>query len=620
MAAPSYTTDLVLLADAESYATDNSGVGGTWAIFGGTGGSSPGIGEDFAIEGQFAIDLKITSNNGRRGPVFEMNTARSLGTDEMFFVWCFVATPGILTAGALPAGTAATGLCVFAGNNITNSYVHYRVKDPFDYGERGRVGECFAWIPDGLSAINESIEIAGTPSAPWNIIGATASFSANSKGNNFATDAIRQGTGMYITDGETANPGTLSGLNSSLNASANAIGTIVKLFGTAYEVQGVLAIGVDNTGTSETATCIFTDDSGASIGFREIAGNTSSNPNTKNKFIVGGSATTATFASASFTQLQFATASPYSSAGASKGSAEVELKDSSLSTFRSCTFTYMSNWTLTSTNTSNKFTNCNFNFLYAYDLGTGVHSVVDANNGNFEFSGCTFSGNTQAIFSTSAGEALLAAPLDQISNCTFENLCTAGNSGHAVNAGTVSASTTYTWNSTAVTGAATDASTFRNANGSTGHEVIRINYTDTSAPLTIEYTNGATIPTVYNTGAGTVNVVAQQINFELTSIKDATEIRIINASTNVEIAGVEDVTGGVGTTINNGSGAITVSGSTDNNTVNYAYTYSSDINIKIAIVNRDDYEILYIQSTLTSANQSTQIFQREERNFSDPPP
>lgn len=604
MATSVVNTDLVLLANAETYATDNSGVGGTWEIFGGSGGSSPGAGADFAIEGTNAIDMKITSSNGRRGITFAPNTAVSLGTDEMFYVWTYVATNGILTEPALPAGTVPVGLCLFSGNSVNNNYQHYRVEGNFR--EKGRSGECYGWVPDSVTGNTngtESYERVGSPASPWNNIGATAEFSANSKGSNFAVDSIRQGTGAYLTDGEVANPGTFSRF-ASINSLTPKPGCVVEPIENVFEILGVIAIGVASNGVSETATCIFTDSSGATVAFKEVAGG--SNVNLRNKFIIGGSATTATIDSASFKQL-----------GTKIGSlsAQVILKDSSLSKFTSCNFVNIANWTLTSTNTNNSFTSCNFRDLIVTS-SSATPGVVNASNGNFSFTRCLFTDSAASSNTMSAGEALLAAPLNKIVECTFETFSTAAGTGHAVNAGTVSTSQTYTWTSTAAVG--TGNNEFAATDGSTGHEVIRINYTDTGAPLTIEYTASATVPSVYNTGAGTVNVVAQQINFELTSIKDGTEIRIINAATNVEIAGVEDVTGGSGTTINNGSGAITVSGSTDLNTVNYAYTYSSDVNIKVAVINREEYEILYIQSTLTNANQSTQVFQREDRNFSDP--
>lgn len=520
MAAPTISNDLVDLALAESYSTDNSGVGGAWSVFGGSGGSSVGTGIDFAIQGTNAIDMKITSSNGRRGPVFGPNTARSLGTDEMFFVWTFVATPGILTSANFPAGNSAIGLALFAGNSINNNYVHYSVRNPGDYGEKGRVGECFAWIPDGLSGSNETIESAGSPSAPWDFIGATAEFSANSKGSNFAVDAIRQGTGVYCTDGETANPITFDAIDSNNNLSSRRYGVLINVSGTSYECQGAIAIGIDNTGTSSTATCVFTDLIGSAITYRRVIGNPTNTPNKKNKFIVGGSSTTATLTNVTFLQVN---------SNSADGSAQIIVKDAAVANFTSCNFSDIGAFDLTSSSACS-FTSCGFRGLKTGDTLTGVHSVVDANN-NFTFTTCSFDGGGER--NGFAGTSLLGADLAKIDNCTFTgSTVTAGNTGHAVDAGTISSAATIVWNSTANTGTA--AGEFAASDGSTGHEVIRVNYTDTSNPLVISV-QGGTTPSIMNTGAGTVNVVTGQVDVTV-NVVDPSGADIDGARVYVEAA------------------------------------------------------------------------------------
>lgn len=520
MAAPTIQTDLVDLALAESYSTDNSGVGGSWSVFGGSGGSSVGIGIDFAIQGTNAIDMKISSSNGRRGPVFGPNTARTLGTDEMFFVWSFVATPGILTGPGFPQGSTAVGLALFAGNATNNNYVHYKVRVPDNYGEKGRVGECFAWIPDGLSGANETVESAGSPSAPWDLIGATAEFSANSKGSNFAVDAIRQGTGIYCTDGETSDPITFADISTSTNTTTTRLGVIVNLFGTAYECQGVIAIGIDNTQTSSTAVCVFEDLAGSAITFRNVIGDgLTSQPNTKNKFTIGGSSTTATLANVTMNQAL---------GDSVNGSAVIAVQDAAAVTFTSCNFDQICRFNLTSSSASS-FTSCGFRSLYTLDLQSGVHSIVDANN-NFTFTSCSFEGGT---LSGNAGESLLGADLTKIDSCTFvAPTGSAVTSGHAVDAGTISAATTIVWNSTAETGTA--AGEFETSSGSSGHEVIRVNYTDTSNDLIISV-QGGTTPSVMNTGAGNVIVVEGQVDVTV-NVVDSSGADIDGARVYVEAA------------------------------------------------------------------------------------
>ena len=113
---------------------------------------------------------------------------------------------------------------------------------------------------------------------------------------------------------------------------------------------------------------------------------------------------------------------------------------------------------------------------------------------------------------------------------------------------------------------------------------------------------------------GTITVQGPDRNFELTGLKDGTEVRLINADTNSSIAGVELIAQGTAFT----RAPVTVSGSQDNNTFNYAYQYSSDINVNVAIIHPDGYEIEYLSSTLQDSDKSIPVQQQIDRNYSDP--
>jgi hypothetical protein len=130
--------------------------------------------------------------------------------------------------------------------------------------------------------------------------------------------------------------------------------------------------------------------------------------------------------------------------------------------------------------------------------------------------------------------------------------------------------------------------------------------------------NGTTEPSnvsVRQAGiGGTITVVGPDRNFELTGLKDRTEVRLVNSATNTEIAGVENTIGGVGTGINNGGGTVTVSGTTDSNTFNYAYQFSASTNILAAILSSSTYEVIYLESSLQDSNKSIPIQQQIDRN------
>ena len=105
------------------------------------------------------------------------------------------------------------------------------------------------------------------------------------------------------------------------------------------------------------------------------------------------------------------------------------------------------------------------------------------------------------------------------------------------------------------------------------------------------------------------------VAFELTGLKDGTEVRIYNASDTSDIAGVESVSGGTGTGTTAG---VTITGSTDNNTFSYAYTYSTDINIIVVIVNLQ-FQNQYIEGlSLIDTNQSVPISQVIDRQYNNP--
>lgn len=113
------------------------------------------------------------------------------------------------------------------------------------------------------------------------------------------------------------------------------------------------------------------------------------------------------------------------------------------------------------------------------------------------------------------------------------------------------------------------------------------------------------------------------VQFQLTGMKDGTEVRIYQTSNSFAIAGVENMTGGVdvGTT---GTTGVTVSGSTDNNSFSYEYTFAnaptngSPLTIYLAIIN-NQYEYISLSGlTLTAQSQSIPVQQRFDRNFSNP--
>lgn len=100
-------------------------------------------------------------------------------------------------------------------------------------------------------------------------------------------------------------------------------------------------------------------------------------------------------------------------------------------------------------------------------------------------------------------QSVSAATLNNMTGCTFVS----DGSNHAVNLGTVSSSASMTWANT--------LSGYAGSNGSTGNEAILVNVAS-GQTLTINVSAGASTPSIYNTGSGTVSVVSGTVNYTLT--------------------------------------------------------------------------------------------------------
>lgn len=142
--------------------------------------------------------------------------------------------------------------------------------------------------------------------------------------------------------------------------------------------------------------------------------------------------------------------------------------------------------------------------------------------------GATIVGNTCSDNVNANGEALFT--IDDLSLFTINHIEGDG-TGYAVDLGTIASSGTITWDNTVNT------SNFAATDGSTGNEVIKVNYTDTGADLIISVAAGASIPTIHNIGAGTVDVQAGLITLSVTVLDDSTGLPITDARVHLHKVG-----------------------------------------------------------------------------------
>jgi hypothetical protein len=251
MAVPSYTEDLTDIDLAESASTG-------WTAFNisGGGGGAPAFGADLGMQGAGAWD-KACSNAERGLAVNKTPGTGTVAADVHIFVWGFAATPGITD------NLATRGAYVIIGTSTTD-FMQFHVEGNDTYGAAGRVGKCY--VVDYHTTPNTgSVPYStgnGTPGATPTYFGFGLKTTATAKGSNVGCDAIRYGTGGYITAGDGTTPATFAGFNAQNDSNSNRWGILTDLGGT-FEWQGWFVVGQDNTGTPTAAH--FDDSSGLTI-------------------------------------------------------------------------------------------------------------------------------------------------------------------------------------------------------------------------------------------------------------------------------------------------------------------------------------------------------------------
>ena len=497
-------TDLTDYALAEA-TTDTTGVGGTWTQFGSGGGTGFGAGVDFAMQGTNAVDLKVS--NSEKGAAVTLNSAQTLAAGDHVFVWTFIATPGLTDS------IQNKGSSIIVGS-ASNAYVQYHVAGNDTFGAQGRVGRCYP-IDYSVRSSNASSPYrttSGTAGASPQYIGHAATITGTVKGNNVACDAVRAGTGIYVTGGTSGAPATFSEAATANDNVSNRWGVLTSLGGTSYELQGYFVIGQDS---SQTPTQAYFADSGASVTFIDTVHAASD----FTRVVVDHASTTCNLDSISF-----------SAAGSTNRGRFIVNNASSTVALTGCSFGDM-----------------NITTLQAGVTATGCtwRACEKVTQNSATITNCTFTGSTAAV-------ALEVNSANDVSGCSF----TSSGTGHAVDLGTISSSTSITWDST--------HSGYAPTNGSTGNETILVNVAS-GQTLTINNDSGGTDPTYYNTGSGTVSIISGAVTVRVT-VNDSSGSPIQNARVYLTRASDSAV---VLSGLTNASGVIE----------DTAYTYTADDNV-----------------------------------------
>lgn len=240
----------------------------------------------------------------------------------------------------------------------------------------------------------------------------------------------------------------------------------------------------------------------------------------------------------------------------------------------------------------------NFTLTGGVTISGGTIRAVSITQGGADISGATI------VTQSQVSQQTLTTPTFGTTTGIRNTAFVQGGAGHALS----------------VTGDVTlTGITFSGYGADNSNSAAIVNTSSNDVTITRGEGTPATGLTVRQAGlGGSITVVGPPVNFTLNNIKDQTEVRLVKISTNSSICGVESVAGGVGTGIDNGSrtgGTVTVSGSTDLNTFNFAYQYSGSVEeIYAAIISGSTYEILYENFSLSASAFSTSIAQQLDRN------
>jgi hypothetical protein len=316
--------------------------------------------------------------------------------------------------------------------------------------------------------------------------GGICSNSVTVKGINFGVDVIRYGTGIDATGGGSPDPDiTFADIAAANDLQANAWG-VFQGSDTGGTLQGRIRIGADDTSTSTTfgdvdAVVTKPNNNPADV-----------NVKTASDFsgiIIAGSNTTADFLGCLFQSLD-TTDKGFFDSGSATNAPSVYLD--------ACTFI---SWGATTLQT-----------------GTSVENCAFKNSSDVTLGGATLN---ESSF-TDSGKVI--GSLSDIQNCTF-----------LANGATTYAIETSDTGSVSLTG-----NTFTGY-GSSGTATAAIHFTATSGSVTVAVSGGA-VPTFTSDGVSVTMTLSTTLT--LTGLIDDSEVRIYDAGTTTEVAGVENTSGG----------------------------------------------------------------------------
>jgi len=468
LAAGVYNTDLKDINLCET-TTDFSALGG--------GGAGLGAGVDFAIQGTNAVDKQVS--NSLKGMVYDTGSAITLGADEHIFIWMICSTPGITSIQSLG------GLRITVGT-ATNAYREWYVNGSDTLPEGGMNNYA---IHTSSTADNTQ----GSPGANPQFFGGQADVTATSRGVNFALDAMRYGTGFYLTEGDATTPITFESASVVNDSNANRYGIFEAIPG-GFSQKGRFVIGQDpNFNTTQS----YFIDNNKSILFKDTPQSLSD----FSQIIIDHPST--------FFSLRAITLT----AEGTNNPGQIIFNDSS---------------------TTGSIVNCQFNSIGK----TFLKANVQTTGSSFNSTDTIFqSGSTifDSVFRTTTGvsSSMLVDDPSKLSFNTFDN----EGSKHGIE---VVVTGSYVF----------QANIFNNFDsGSNANEALYFNPPGGTGDLTLQVTGGGTTVEFRNASSGTVTI-ENNASITVTQLKDNTEVRIFSTTEldpgggQLELAGIENATDG----------------------------------------------------------------------------
>ena len=475
MAAGVYDTDLTTINLAETNTN--------WNDINQAGGGGANSAEvDFAIQGTNAITRQV--NNTRRGVLYDLGSTVTLGADEHVFVWTVCATPGIADV------KSAGGVRVTIGTSIAGAgaWYDFYVNGSDTLPGGGMRNYAVYYSATSASATN------GSPGANPRYFGSQASTVGTAKGDNFACDAIRRGTGFYIVQGDATEPITFESASIVNDLNANRYG-ILSSRGGGYNLKGRFVVG--QTGSNQSTIQSYFDDSNTAVTFIESE-----------------------FAKDDFTQILVDHPSTFFRASG--------INFTGVSTFNPGKIVF------NNSSTTGSFINCNFNTIGK----TFLQANVDISGSGWASSDTVFQSGSDlfdSAFRTTVGvsASVLVDDPSLIRECVFDN----EGSKHGIE---VVVTGSYVFN----------ANLFSNFDsGSNANEALYFNPPGGTGDLTLQITDGGTNIEFRNASSGTVTI-ENNATITITGVVDDTEIRVFSTTDldpgggQLELAGIENTSGG----------------------------------------------------------------------------